>query len=588
MRSRTPFSRFAFLRFPILALLPALVVPPPALHAEEPVDWEMVTRIREEGLRHSQVMDTLRHLTEEIGPRLTGSPQMKQANEWTRDRMTEWGLANAHLEPFEFGRGWSFSRASLHLVEPVEMPLIALPEAWTPGTDGPVRGELVRVEIESEKDFDQYRGELAGKVLLMDDARELRDSEDGPPTRRYDDDDLEERIQFEMPGGGPDEARRRRFRRRFEMRQKLPDFLTEEGVVAALEISSRDSGLVRVGGGGSRWPDENPGPPVLVVATEHYNKLVRMVEARTPEKEDSGSDGEGDEAEEGEHGGDHPTDRGSEDGAEEPTEDETAEPPVEPVVVEIDVRARFHDDDPDAYNTVAELPGTDLANEVVLAGGHLDSWHGGTGATDNAASCAVVMEALRILHALGVQPRRTVRMVLWSGEEQGLLGSRAYVAEHYASRPDPEDPKQKRLPSFLREDRGPLTVKPDHAQVSAYFNLDNGGGRIRGIYAQENAGVVPIFEAWLRPFHDLGATAVTQNDTRSTDHVSFHAVGLPGFQFIQDPMDYFSRTHHTNMDTIEHVNEDDLKQASVVLASFLYHAAMRDGKLPRHPMPRDD
>jgi len=612
MRSRKSLlSLYPCISSPLRAVsgfLVAVLVLSPALIAEEPVDWEVITRIREEGLHHSRAMETLRHLTEEIGPRLTGSPRMKQASEWVRDRMTEWGFDNAHLEPFEFGRGWSFSRTAVHLVEPIQMPLIALPEAWTPGTDGPVRGELMQVDIESEEDFEEYRGKLRGKVLLMDDARELRESSNGPVTQRYDEEDLEERMQFEMPGDGPDEARRRRFRKRWQLRQKLNEFLSEEGVVAVLEISSRDSGLVRVGGGGSRWPDEDPGPPSLVVAAEHYNKLVRLVEARKPEKEeeeekkkrpgdddagedDAGEDGEADDDRDphaGAHGTSHETvEGGPNDQAEKEPEGE-GEEPEEPVVVEIDVRARFHDEDPHAYNTVAELPGGDLGHEVVLAGGHLDSWHGGTGATDNGASCVVVMEALRILEAVGVQPRRTLRMVLWAGEEQGLLGSRAYVAKHYASRPEPEDPKQKRLPFFLRDDPGPLTVKPDHAKVSAYFNLDNGGGKIRGIYAQENAGVVPIFEAWLRPFHDLGATTVTQNNTRGTDHLSFHAVGLPGFQFIQDPLDYFSRTHHTNMDTLEHVHEDDLKQAAVVLASFLYHAAMRDDLLPRHPMPRDD
>jgi Zn-dependent M28 family amino/carboxypeptidase len=260
----------------------------------------------------------------------------------------------------------------------------------------------------------------------------------------------------------------------------------------------------------------------------------------------------------------------------------------EDVVVEIDVTAHFYDDDPMAYNTIAEIPGTDLADEVVMAGAHLDSWHAGTGATDNGAGSAVVMEAARILQALGVRPRRTIRVALWSGEEQGLLGSRAYVAEHLASRPEPEDPEQKKLPEFLRRDRGPLTLKPEHAHFAAYFNLDNGSGKIRGIYAQENAGVVPVFEAWLRPFHDLGATTVTQNNTRGTDHLSFHRVGLPGFQFIQDPLDYFSRTHHTNADTLEHVVAADLEQASVIMASFLYHAAMRPEKLPRPLLPPND
>ena len=320
--------------------------------------------------------------------------------------MIEWGFDNAHLEPFEFGRGWSFSRTAIHLVEPMQMPLIALPEAWTPGTDGPVRGELLKVDIESEEDFEDYRGKLRAKVLLMDDARDLRESSNGPVTQRYDEEDLEERMQFQMPGDGPDEARRRRFRKRWRLRQKLNEFLSEEGVLAVLEISSRDSGLVRVGGGGSRWPDENPGPPSLVVAAEHYNKLVRLVEARKPEEEEgkrAGEDdaGEDDEADDGRdpHAGAHGSSPETVDGGpnDEAEKEQEGEEPAEPVVVEIDVGARFHDEDLHAYNTVAELPGGDLGHQVILAGGHLDSWHGGTGATDNGASCVVVMEALRKL-----------------------------------------------------------------------------------------------------------------------------------------------------------------------------------------------
>jgi Zn-dependent M28 family amino/carboxypeptidase len=238
-----------------------------------------------------------------------------------------------------------------------------------------------------------------------------------------------------------------------------------------------------------------------------------------------------------------------------------------------------------AYNTIAEIPGTDLAGEVVMVGAHLDSWHAGTGATDNAAGCAVAMEAVRILQALGVRPRRTIRVALWTGEEQGLLGSRAYVTEHFASRPEPTG-EEADLPRSLRRAQGPLTIKLDHAGLSAYFNLDNGSGRIRGIWAQENAAVVPIFEAWLQPFHDLGADTVTTRNTRGTDHQSYDRVGLPGFQFIQDGLDYRSRTHHTNFDVLDHVVREDLMQASVVMASFLYHAAMRDEPLPRKPMPR--
>jgi Zn-dependent M28 family amino/carboxypeptidase len=255
------------------------------------------------------------------------------------------------------------------------------------------------------------------------------------------------------------------------------------------------------------------------------------------------------------------------------------------VELEVDVDAAFLDGDPTANNTVAEIPGTGAAGEVVMVGAHLDSWHGGTGATDNAAGCAVAMEAVRILRALAVAPRRTIRIALWSGEEQGLLGSAAYVAEHFASRPEPEDPAERELPPGLRQNPGPLTVKPDHTRLTAYFNLDNGGGRIRGVYTQENVAVEPIFTAWLAPFRDLGAGTVTARNTRGTDHQSFDRVGLPGFQFVQDGLDYTSRTHHTVADGYDHLVRDDLIQASVVLASFLYHAAMRPEMLPRKPLP---
>jgi Zn-dependent M28 family amino/carboxypeptidase len=256
-----------------------------------------------------------------------------------------------------------------------------------------------------------------------------------------------------------------------------------------------------------------------------------------------------------------------------------------PVELELDVRARFIDQDPMAYNTVAEIPGTDRKGEVVMLGAHMDSWHTGTGATDNGAGVAVTMEAVRILRALDLHPRRTIRIALWSGEEQGLLGSRAYVREHFASRP--EQPGDAELPFFQRPVRGPLTIKPEHAKLSGYFNVDNGTGKIRGIYTQQNAAVVPIFEAWLRPFADLGATTVTMRNTGGTDHQSFDAVGLPGFQFIQDEGDYSTRTHHTNMDVLDRAQKDDLMQASVVLASFVYNTAMRDELLPRKPLPRE-
>lgn len=575
----------------VLALVCLTLLPTgPAVAGDEPVDLDAVNAIREEGFEHSQVMETARSLTVEIGSRLTGSPAMTRANEWTRDTLTEWGLENAHLEPWgPFGRGWSFERATIHLVEPVGEPLVGLPKAWTPGTDGPVRGEIMRVEIEDEEDLERYRGLLAGKVLLLDEPRELRDRSE-PALERYDDAELEELQKFEIPEDGEGEWRAR-FTKRWQLRQKTNAFFVEEGAVATIEISSRDSGLVRLGGGGSRWPNESVGVPSLVLTAEHYNRLTRLLELAGGGVQPA-ADEEGEDAEEG----DDPADDGAdaetagEEGApaEEQTEDEAEEPPIPVPVVEIDVVARFHDDDDMAYNTVAEIPGTDLADQVVLLGGHLDSWHPATGAADNAAGVAVAMEAVRILQDAGLRPRRTVRIALWSGEEQGLLGSRGYVHEHFGGKPLPESEEERRKPSFLwPEDRGPLEIRPEHAEVAGYFNVDNGGGKIRGVYTQGNVAVAPIFEAWLQPLHDLGATTVSTNDTGGTDHLAFDAVGLPGFQFIQDERDYFSTTHHTNADTFDHLDRESLMQASVVLATFVYHAATRNEMLPRKPLPKD-
>lgn len=571
-----------------LSLLPAA----PGLLAEEPVDLDAVNAIRQEGFEHSKVMETARSLTVEIGPRLTGSPGMTRANEWTRDQLTEWGLENAHLEAWgPFGRGWSFDRTAIHLVSPVHQPLVGLPKAWAPGTDGPVRGEIMRVAIEDEEDLERYRGLLRGKVLLLDEPRELRDQSE-PDLEKYDEAELEELQRFEIPedrAGGW----RARVGKHLELQKKTNAFFAAEGAVATLEISSRDSGLVRLGAGGSRWPDESVGVPAVVLTAEHYNRLMRLLELAgggaqpLPEEGENGDDAEGaNQASDGGADNAQEADGGADGGVGE----EIEEPPPIPVpVVEIDVVARFHDGDEMAYNTVAEIPGTDLADQVVMLGGHLDSWHPGTGATDNAAGVAVAMEAVRILQAAGLKPRRTVRIALWSGEEQGLLGSRAYVHEHFGGKPLPESDAERRKPSFLwPKDRGPLELRPEHADLSAYFNLDNGGGKIRGVYTQGNVAVAPIFEAWLEPLQDLGATTVSTNDTGGTDHLSFDSVGLPGFQFVQDMRDYFSATHHTNADTFDHLDRESLTQASVVLATFIYQAANRDEMLPRKPLPKDD
>ncbi len=553
--------RSALLALPLLFLSMSV-------SAEEPVDWEMVNRIRDEGLNRSEVMSIMEQLTDRIGPRLTGSPAMKEANEWTRQQLEDWGLENAHLEAFDFGRGWSFSRTAVHMIQPQEVPLVALPKAWTPGTEGPVRGTAMRVKIETEKDLEKYRGKLAGKILFLNDARAI-ESGNEPAIQRFSEEQLEEIEAFEIPDGRTSPWRKR-MRKRWRLSQELNKFLVEEKAVATVSISSRDAGLIRVMGGGSREPGGNPGVPALVMASEQYNWILRLLgEPKNGSRGDRGSDHGG-------HGTDDEANPESED-----AEEEDDDPPV--VVLEIDIRARFHDDDTSAYNTIAEIPGT--GEGVVIAGAHLDSWHTGTGATDNAAGCAVAMEAVRILKALGVKPRRTIRVGLWSGEEQGLLGARAHVDQHFATVPISDDEDQQDLPLFMRGFKGEVEVKPAHEDFSAYFNLDNGSGRIRGVWSQENAAAAQIFEAWLKPFHDLGADTVTNRNARGTDHQAFDRVGLPGFQFIQDQLSYRSRTHHTHMDVLDHVVREDLVQASVVLASFLYHAATRDEPLPRKPMP---
>jgi hypothetical protein len=512
---------------------------PAAGMSEERVDLDMITRIRAEGLLRSQVMDTLFHLTDVIGPRLTGSPAAREASEWTRQEFARWGLANAHLEPFPFGRGWSFSKSSLRLVAPREAPLFGLPEAWTPGTEGPVRGPVMRVKIDSEKDFEKYRGKLAGKILLLDEPKEVKEPEGGD-FKRYDEAGLQELTRYETPRSRGDF--RTRGIQRYKLRKAQAAFLTAEKALATISTSARENGVVRVSGRGSWERDSEAGAlgvPGLVLASESYDSLARLV-----------ADGR-------------------------------------PVEVEIDVAARFDPEGGQSADTIAEIPGTDKAGEIVMAGAHLDSWHGGTGATDNAAGSAVVMEAVRILRAVGAKPRRTIRAALWTGEEEGLLGSYYYVKQHFASRPAPTDPVQKALPEVLREATWPLAVKPEHGKLAAYFNLDNGSGKIRGIYAEGNVAVQPIFEAWLAPLRDLGADIVTLRNTGGTDHQSFDRVGLPGFQFIQDELDYESRTHHTNLDVYDRARPADLRQAAVVLASFLYDAAMRPEPLPRKPLPTE-
>ena len=508
--------------------------------AQEPVDLDMVSRIRQEAFHRSQVMATFSHLTENIGPRLTNSPQMAQANAWTRGKFNEWGLANVHDEAFDdFGRGWEFSDASVEMLSPRTLPLHALPKAWTPGTNGPVEGEVMAVTIKKRADLDKYKGKLAGKILLLNEAREYKRGVEAD-SHRHDEAGLAELQAFAVPkDADKDRAKRiKAYTERQELARATNEFFVAEGVLATLGISGWDNGIIRVGGGGSRKAGESAGVPELAMAAEHYNQLARAIERK------------------------------------------------QPVRLRVNVKARFTDEaNQPGYNTVAEIPGSgSKAGEIVMLGAHMDSWHTGTGAADNAAGVAVMMEAMRILKAVGAKPRRTIRVALWSGEEQGLIGSQAYVARHFAAWPEPTDPKQKALPASLREPTGALQKKREYDRFAAYFNMDNGSGRFRGIHAQENLAVMPIFKAWLEPFHDVGATTVVTRNTGSTDHVSFDRVGLPGFQFIQDRLDYFSNVHHSNLDTWDHAEPEDLKQAAAIVASFVYHAAMREEKLPRKPL----
>ena len=522
-----------------LATLAALLVAPLAVaqSSEEPVDWETIALIRHEGFNNSKIEETLAHLTDVIGPRLTGSPAMLEANRYTRDQLKEWGLENAEVEPWGvFGRGWSFSRTAVHMKAPRPTPLQALPKAWTPGTNGAQTGTCLKVSLESASDLEKWKGKVSGKILLLSDPRDPEDPDD-VEFHRYTEEELEAREAYPLPRDRFGDFRSR-FAKRLQFRKSLNEFLEEEGVLATIDISSRDAGILRLGAGGSREPGESVGAPALVMAAEHYNWLTRLL--------DSGTE----------------------------------------VELEVDVEARFHDDDLTSYNTVAELPGTDKAEELVMVGAHLDSWHAASGSNDNAAGSVVAMEAIRILKAINANPRRTIRVALWSGEEQGLLGARYYVDKHFATRPEPEDEAVRKGPRSLWPETWPIEYKPAHETFQAYFNLDNGSGKIRGVYTQSNAALVPIFEAWLEPLHDLGADTVTNRNTGGTDHQAFDAYSLPGFQFIQDGLDYGSRTHHTDLDHFDHARIDDLKQAAVVMATFAYQAAMREELLPRKPKPQ--
>lgn len=517
----------------------------PLLSAQDKADVNMVNRIWQEGADNSQVMQTLSYLTDVVGPRIQGTPAMKKAYDWTVTKFEEWGMKNVAVEPCgEFGLGWANQYVSVHLIEPAYQPILAYPVPWTLGTPGKISGSPVSARINTKADMDQYRGKLKGAIVFLDPARDTKPSFK-PTATRLSDQDLKNLTETPIPvkPRAQEEAAKSE-----ELKwEDLQDYFRSEGVGVLVESSGSDRsdyGTVRVDAYAGKGKDHvTSGQSArIVMAAEHYARICRIMDLKVP------------------------------------------------VTLEIEVRNTIYDKDREGYNVVAEIPGTDKKGELVMLGGHLDSWTGGTGAVDDAAGCAVTMEAMRILAALGVKPRRTIRAALWTGEEEGFYGSRGYVVRHFGDT-DRGSLKSIDWESFEKNWRKPLgeskklLVQPDYSKISGYFNYDNGSGRIRGVYIQENFRVRPIFEEWMKPLRDLGVTTLALQSTDGTDHLPFDWIGIPGFQFIQDPIDYTPNLHHTNQDVYDHCVPEDLIQSAVVMATFVYHTAMREEMLPRKPLP---
>jgi carboxypeptidase Q len=564
----------------------SLAQTPAAQTPAQPDPNDPIVRIKDEGMNRSQVMQTLSYLSDVIGPRLTASPGMRRANDWTRDQLTKWGLQNAHLEPWgPFGRGWTLKRFSAQVIEPTAIPLIAYPKAWSPGLQAPVTAEVVYVDAKTEADLEKFKGKLNGKIVLTAPMRDVQAHFDPLGTRMNEKDLLGLADAPEPRPGGNNRNFNNALnaaRTAFQFAGAKLRFFQSEGAAVLIDPSRGDGGTIFVQSASVPPPvqDPNAAPtggfprgtppydksapkvtPQLVVAIEHYNRMVRMLQAG------------------------------------------------EPVKMTVDLSVAWQDADLNGYNTVAEIPGTDLKDEIVMLGGHMDSWHSGTGATDNGAGVSVAMEAVRIIQALGLKPRRTIRIALWTGEEQGLLGSRAYVAEHFGLMQAPPATTSA-VPSTsgnanngmgggagvsngngngngngAQQPTPVLVKKAEYEKLSGYFNLDNGTGKIRGVYLQGNEGVRSLFRQWLMPFRDMGAATLSISNTGGTDHLSFDGIGLPGFQFIQDEIEYDTRTHHSNQDVFDRIQADDMKQAATIMAAFVYQTAMRDDKLPRKPAP---
>src|SRR3954471_1838504 len=546
--------------------------------ASEKIDYEGINKIKAQGLnpQASQVMDVSSWLTDVHGPRLTGSPNVQKAAEWAAAKMKEWGLQNVKLEPWTdrngFDRGWTNEKFYMAAVEPQAFPIPGTPTGWTPGTNGLVRGEVVLVTETTQEDLQKYAGKLKGKWILTQAAPDVAAFWNPPATRTT----PEELARLELGNTpGPEfgvanpnaDGRGGRGGGRGGFGQpggfNRNDWFRSEGAAGLLSTAPRGHGIYTIGG--NRTTDPANALPQIVIPAEQYGRLARMTAKN------------------------------------------------QTVTIEADVKNTYLPN-PAMFNVVGEIPGTDKADEVVMLGAHFDSWHAATGATDNAAGSAAMMEAMRLLKQSGVRLRRTVRIGLWTGEEQGLIGSREYVKAHMGACNDPAPAGRGAAPAAAapapparggapaaapgqpaaaQPQRGGgrggcqtgYTFKPEHAKFAGYFNIDKGTGALRGVYLQQNDAVAPIFREWIEPFRSIGMSALTVRNTGGTDHQSFDALGLPGFQFIQDEIEYDTMTHHTNLDSYERLQPTDMMRNATIAASFAYLAANRDEKLPRKPMP---
>jgi carboxypeptidase Q len=491
-----------------------------------------LNRIADEGFNHSEVPQTAEYLADQIGGRMTNSPAMRKAERWTQSKFSGWGLKNVHTEAFDFGRGWWIESAHMRLIAPRPLELRSIPIAWTPATNGALSAPIFVAPMNNERDFADYKGKLSGKIVLVTWPGPQKD-ESEVPFQRLAEADIGKLDKYQQPTFDPAALKLRL--ERFKFRTNMDAFLAQEGALAWVQMSRSEGRLVH-GEGYNYQVGKTQKLPGVELAAEDYRKLARLAK-------------------------------------------------VGDVRVEIDSKVHFEDADHNAYNVFAEIPGTDPKAGYVMAGAHLDSWVAGDGAADNGAGSVMIMEAARILASIQVQPKRTIRFALWAGEEQGLLGSAAYVEKHLATRPPLTDPEMAGLPPFFTMDSYPIKTLPEYSELAGYFNIDNGSGKLRGIYAEGNFAVVPMLREWLAPFGSLGANSVVAEPTGGTDHVFLSRIGLPAFQFIQDPLDYESRVHHTDLDVYDHLRIQDMRQASVILASVLLASANSDKPLPHKTLP---